>query len=132
MTFPGYSSLLGAEQLKDVETPEDYRRWHAHVVEDRLGEVWDSDVMVTARVNHGRWVADCFWCSTGMLIRPDWGIACCGECGAFYRRGMVTCPNDAEDIEAVLCRRVKRENQNWAQPETVADLRRESLTRGVA
>lgn len=138
--FPGYRQLLGPEQLTigpylRVRTPDDYLRWQVVVVGLRNGEVWDSPAPAgPAYVNEGRWVATCHWCQKGMLTRPDWGIACCGECGARYRRGQVAFPVDHAAIVRALLRRPMRETQHWGVPpqaphlhwQTASELEREN------
>lgn len=44
---------------------------------------WDSGETVTARVNYGRWVADCpaQGCAGAELAHPQRGLLC-GSCGA--------------------------------------------------
>ncbi|KKK99644.1 hypothetical protein LCGC14_2630680, partial [marine sediment metagenome] len=88
-SFAGYRFLLGPEQLllspgRRVSSPAEYLGWHVSVITNRGGDPWDSPEPTKARVNHGRWIADCVWCGTGMLTRPEWGVAYCGECGARY------------------------------------------------
>ena len=129
--FPGYVRLQGPEQLAigqylSVRSPGDYHRWHVIVVTLRQGQPWDSQMPTVAYVNYGKWVADCYWCKKGMLTRPDWGIACCGECGARYAAGMVQFPSDAAVIERLLLVRPNRDNQHWDNKQTAADLEREN------
>jgi len=131
--FVGYRSLLGPEQLliapgQRVSTPAEYRGWQTLVVTQRAGKPWESPEPTVAYVNHGRWVATCCGCKNGMLTRPDWGVAFCGECGASYGRGKVEFPADAAAIEAVLCRRVRRDQQHWDARQSVRDLERENET----
>lgn len=123
--FGGYRFLLGPEQLsfypgRRVSSPAEYLGWHTSVVIDRGGRPWDSPESTKAYVNHGRWVANCVWCGTGMLTRPSWGIAFCGECGARYRD--IQFPAQYRDIETVLLQRVRRDQQNWDDRQTLADL----------
>lgn len=125
--FMGYRFLLGPEQLmfdpgRRVSSPEEYLGWHVSNVTLRGGDPWDSPESTKAYVNHGRWIADCFWCGTGMLTRPAWGVAYCGECGARYRRGEVKFPEDHKAIEAILLRRVRREQQNWDDRQSAEEL----------
>lgn len=129
--FKGYRFLLGPEQLsfypgRRVSSPEEYLGWHATAVTSRGGDPWDSPTPTKARVNHGRWIADCVWCGTGMLTRPEWGVAYCGECGARYRVGRVIFPADVRGLERALLVRVRRDQQNWDDRQTIDDLELEN------
>lgn len=144
MKFPGYLALLGPETLveistgeggtplrREVRTVDDYRAFQERAVTRRHGQVWESDQPVFALVNQGRWVASCHWCRNGMLTRPDWGVAFCGECGARYEEGKVVFPQDHTAIAKILCRRPERATQNWTTDQTSEDLARENHERGV-
>lgn len=134
--FPGYTRLIGPEQLTigdffQVRTPGDYRTWQTVVVLTRNGVPWDSPMPAgPAHVNDGRWLATCHWCQKGMLTRPDWGVANCGECGARYQGAQVRFPENAAAIERVLCLRPRRDTQHWGNPtrpmQTIEDLEREN------
>ena len=129
--FHGYRFLLGPEQLLlsrgvQVSTPEEYRAWHAGHVTSRDADPWDSPEAVVAYVNHGRWVADCRWCKTGMLTRADWGVAYCGECGERYNPGSVNYPEDFKAAERILLARVRRDQQNWNSTQSLAALAAEN------
>lgn len=127
MKFAGYKFIQGPEQLsftpgKQVQTPEEYQIWQTNIVLLRGGNPWDSEGAVEAHINHGRWMANCRWCETGMYTRPDWGVAYCAECGARYNKGMVRFGEDADKIAEVLCLRLKREQQNWDSSQSLAEL----------
>ena len=129
--FHGYRFLLGPEQLmfypgRSVSSPAEYLGWHVSVITSRGGDAWDSSEATKARVNHGRWIADCFWCGTGMLTRPEWGVAYCGECGARYHKEQVAFPADHKAIEKILLRRVRRDQQNWDERQSVGELANEN------
>ncbi len=134
--FAGYRFLLGPEQLlfepgRRVSSPAEYLAWHTSVVTGRGGDPWDSPKGAEARVNWGRWVANCAWCGTGMLTRPDWGIACCGECGARYSPDRVRFPERYDTIEKILLRRVRRDQQNWDKRQSVEELEQENQSSEV-
>ena len=134
--FAPYRFILGPEQLsasagRPVSTPEDYLGWHTTIVTSRGGTPWDSPEPTRARVNHGRWLADCFWCKGGILTRPEWGVAYCGECGARYRKGQVVFPTNHAAISRALSRRVRRDQQNWDDRQTVEDLEAENRKQEV-
>ena len=82
MKFPGYKNLRGPEILvlqepgkviRAVASIDDYKLSHRMHIAESNSRVWLSAEKTTARVNHGRWVADCVWCKQVMITRPDWG-----------------------------------------------------------
>lgn len=96
-----------------------------------------------ARVNHGRWIADCPFCPGAEQIWPQGirraedvafpfgianGILHCGTTGS-------TCPVDFPDerfdITRVLARRPDERTRNWFPGESVADLVAENIGHGV-
>ena len=130
MSFPGYTRLIGPESLSlgeylSVRTPDDYRRWHLLRVTLANAQPWTSPEKVTAYVNYGRWMVNCFWCKKGVLTRPDWGIAFCATCGAQYEQGMVIFPTDS-NIERALLKRPDPDTQHWDDKQTAEDLLREN------
>lgn len=132
MSFPGHMRLLGpSDLLENVYSPGTFFSWHHNVVVRRAGTPWDSEKPCVARVNHGRWVATCPWCDAKMLTSLEWGVAYCAECGARYGAGMVEFPDEASEIERLLCRRAKRETQNWKPGETIEDLIADNVEHGV-
>jgi len=131
--FAGYRFLLGPEQLfidltrrRRVTSPSEYFAWQKQGLLNRGAEPWDSHEPTFVRVNHGRWIADCVWCGTGMLTRPDWRMALCGECGARYQGQRVSFPKQHAEIEAILLRRVRRDQQNWDSTQDVRELEEEN------
>lgn len=136
--FPGYTRIIGPESLEiprvlRVRTPADYRTWQMIIVTARGGRVWITGVRVPAYINAGRWTADCHWCAKGMFTRPDWALACCGECGALYEPGTIVFPDQADAAVQILLRRPNRDSQNWRNPnlnrplQTIEDLARENI-----
>lgn len=129
-----HERIIGPEQLqyvpghpgRRVSTPDEYLGWHSAVVLAREGVPWDTDRKVTARVNHGKWIADCAWCKAGMLTRPEWGVAYCVECGARYGKALVIFPKFPKDVEAPLLERVMRRQQNWDNRQGPAELKEEN------
>ena len=129
--FPGYTQLVGPETFwLDDKTPvrcaRDYELWHLMLVVTNKKRVWQSGLPCTAYINHGRCVADCVWCKKGMLTRPDWGIACCAQCGAKY--DTVIFPSDEEwaQVLSAIFVRPNPDTQNWDNKQTAADLLREN------
>lgn len=132
--FPGHGMLIGPETFSLgvvdgrqllLKNAGDYRLWHALVVNSRKGTTWRSTRSTLVYVNYGRWVADCCWCKKGMLTRPDWAIACCSECGAYYDKELLTFPQNPRIVEALLAR-PDRDTQNWDHLQTAEDLIREN------
>ena len=62
-----------------------------------------------------------------MLTRPDWGVAYCGGCGARYHEKHVIFRRRARQFERPLLVRVRRDQQNWTDAQTVEDLEAENL-----
>ena len=129
--FSPYRFLLGPEQLsfypgRRVSSPVEYLGWQVSMITQRGGDPWDSPEPTRARVNHGRWIVDCVWCNSGILTRPQWGVAYCGECGARYHIEQVEFPPQYKAIEKILLRRVRRDQQNWDHTQTVGDLASEN------
>ena len=133
--FPGHGMLLGPEQFTlgtgptgnpiPLRSRADYLLWHRIIVTQRQGQVWRSPEAVKVFVNFGKWVAKCYWCHEGMLTRPDWNLACCTECGAFYEDDKLIFPSDRRIVEALLAR-PSRANQHWDDQQTADDLLREN------
>ena len=75
---------------------------------------------MNARVNHGRWVAECStpYCTEAHTVAPGDAFTC-GNCG---RQSVVSFPNNKPLIDAALSRRVVPETRNWEPGETVNDL----------
>lgn len=93
-------------------------------------------VRALARVDHGRWLADCPFdgCRSAQLVSPNDPRFFCPEClnaqvaGAFVA---VEWPAEPEKVEALLARRPSPANRNWIPTETLADLRAENAANGV-
>lgn len=93
--------------------------------------------MVSAYVNHGRWLVDCPGCNTGWCVRPETpsllldargrGFTEC-KCG---RGVVVQFPNEMPAIDEVLGLREQPVHRNWRPGETVIDLRIENAAHGV-
>lgn len=128
-----YLKIEGAEALGalvPLKSKAEFLGWHAAQIQARgIARVWHPYATVHARVDHGRWCADCPECGHGMFTHRDWRIACCGECGAVYEH--VTFPSQVDEIEFLLLQRPRRENHNWSPGETVATLLSENLAHGV-
>ena|SRR5687767_8540210 len=133
--FPGHGMLLGPEMYtlgSDIrgnpiflQTRDDYFLWLSMHVARRKGQAWKSTAAAKVYVNFGKWVADCHWCKKGMLTRPDWQLACCSECGAYYEGEQLIFPSDPLVIQALLAR-PDRDTQHWDDLQTADDLIREN------
>lgn len=88
----------------------------------------DDAATVVARIDHGRWIADCA-CGSGVALRRTWTTARCFGCGAVYRS--VQWPAAADRIEAALVKRSALATRNWWPTERVADLEAENAARGI-
>ncbi len=87
---------------------------------------------VVARVDHGRWLADCPrqpLCPGAERVRFNISFVC-GLCklGPLW----VVFPPDREEIEVELIKRPMAANRNWRPGETLAGLQRENAQHGVA
>lgn len=89
---------------------------------------------VLAYVNHGRWVADCPFCSGAMLVSPRdplfWCVYCRMEANNDWPMACVF-PLNRADIEQTLLMRPALRNRNWFPEETVDRLVRENLDHQV-
>lgn len=75
---------------------------------------------VAARVNHGRWLADCPYCHGAELVRVGEPFFCL-SCGMKENGGHVMAVRFPDDAEAIECALKSRplENQNWEPSETI-------------
>lgn len=77
---------------------------------------------VIARVDWGRWVADCP-CRAGVAVHPEWATTGCLECGRILN---VTVPSEFRDIEDALLERSEDSQRHWDPSKTVETLRAET------
>jgi hypothetical protein len=116
--------LNGPEQMLRIRTP---MRLEQRVtrVRTRLDVKYDDGVYM-ARVEHGRWIADCP-CGAGVAVHPEWVNTGCLECGRWWP---VAIPDAWRDIEDVLMARPKQIQRGWIG-ETVRQLEDENERHGV-
>ena len=91
-----------------------------------------SPVLV-AIVNHGRWVVPCPTCAGAEYARES-GLFMCENCwNSGSRRAwlLAVFPEDREEIEAALIKRLSPQNRNWTPAETLNDLNQENTERGL-
>ena len=85
---------------------------------------------VDARINHGRWIADCPFCSGAEMVTPTDPRFFCMSCDNREVGGKwlgVRFPKEANEIEEILGQRVHSDERNWTPAETVKDLRAEDV-----
>lgn len=95
-------------------------------------------VKAVARVNSGRWIADCPTpgCGGAEYVDMDNPVFFCCECRnapSGHQPIAVTVPDatSRSGIETALLKRPAPMTRNWRQPETVADLVDENAQMGV-
>lgn len=68
-----------------------------------------------ARVNHGRWIADCprRYCANAVKLQPRQGTFHCAGEGGCQMVAPVEWPSDADEIWAVLLQRPVPSTRNW-------------------
>ena len=68
-----------------------------------------------ARVNHGRWIADCprRYCANAMKLEPRQPAFHCGGEGGCHMVTTVEWPHDADDIWQALLERPVPATRNW-------------------
>lgn len=95
----------------------------------RRGQL-DANAKTQARIEAGKWIADCPFCRSAQVVSPlDPRFLCAGldGCangavgGAFASVEFPT-EGTCEQIETVLLERPQRVNRNWRRPETVDTL----------
>lgn len=72
-----------------------------------------------ARVNHGRWIADCPrpYCASAMRLTPAQTSFHCGGEGGCQLMAEVEWPKDADGIWAALVERPVPGTRNWYPPD---------------
>lgn len=94
----------------------------------------DNNTTAIAEINHGKWLANCPFCTGAELVQKDdprfFCLSCCNE-AAGGKWIKVKFPADCDQIEQELEKRTAVKNQNWIPPETVAQLRKENQKNGV-
>ena len=84
-----------------------------------------------ARIDFGRWVADCA-CGGGVALNPTWTEAYCFGCGAVLTN--IQYPLNRAEIEATVERRPHERHRFWLpeKGETLDTLRFENMVIGVS
>lgn len=98
----------------------------------------DLSVTAYARVNHGRWIADCPFdgCRGAEYVDVDEPVFFCCECrNAPVQhhpvRVEIPAAKHRREIETVLLARPVASTRHWWPRESVADLKRENRDHGV-
>ena len=95
---------------------------------------------VSARINEGRWLADCpAGCGGALIVTMQPALFICVECGSTENGGnwyTVRLPPNKVAIEAVLLLRPASRpdhatTRNWIPGETVAQLKQENRDQGL-
>jgi hypothetical protein len=126
-------NVLGIDAMQSVRNPHELRAKHQGMLARQRSRGIDAhEHIVTthlfARIEHGRWIADCA-CGSGVNVQPGWPEARCLGCGAVYSD--VVFPLNRAAIEAVLVKRPGLANRNWWPSESLEDLERENDAHGV-
>ena len=137
--FPTHVILGPRHVHPGVNTPADYRRAHVNALEQGRRQYpnldWPSPWRSVARtrviVAGGAWQVPCATsdCVNFPAYDPEWGIACCWECGAVYE---LAPPEEWREAERVLVNRPARALRNWNWPalETIEMLRAQNREQG--
>lgn len=86
-----------------------------------------------ARVDLGRWIADCPWCKSAQFASREDHRFFCTECGNAPVHGAwitVLWPDEWEEIEQILGQRLNVGNQWWSPGETLDKLEEENRVQG--
>lgn len=85
---------------------------------------------VAARVECGRWLAECPLCHEYIDVDPAEPVWTCVTCGGMQLRARwsrVIFPQDRTEIESILLERKLIRTRNWRPGESADDLRAENL-----
>ena len=90
---------------------------------------------IPARINHGRWIADCPYCTGAEMVDPNDPVFYClnYECTRPHNTSPlpVQFPAGRVGLENALLRRPEMKNRNWFPNETIADLLAENAANGI-
>jgi hypothetical protein len=86
----------------------------------------DPNTVIFARINDGRWIADCPWCPSAIVADPDDPRFFCVHCttGAHWVR--IIFPDELKEIEAILNARSHVKHRSWQPGESIHFLKAES------
>lgn len=106
-------------------TREQFTAKHDAMMREAGRESWRAPGRITARVNHGRWVADCPYCRRAMAPSRVWQVGCCFACGARFEGDAVVFPPNADAIEQALLLRLEQQ-RNWEPGKTLNEILKEN------
>ena len=87
-----------------------------------------SEVAVAARIDAGRWLADCpVGCGGAEMVSAADPVFLCVSCGSDDKWWPVTFPADRAAIEAEITKRTNVNGWAWTPGETLAQLREETI-----
>ncbi|MFB6512122.1 hypothetical protein ACFCW4_02525 [Streptomyces virginiae] len=111
---------LASDAWDHVPPAERVWRWYEHQAQRRLtvpsGMLLGKQVF--ARINHGRWVADCT-CGSAQIVTPADPRFACPECG--YGWVQVVFPKDPAAAEKAVTELVPAERNWWQAADTSWD-----------
>lgn len=94
-----------------------------------------NKMVALAEINHGRFIANCPFCSGAEKVYPDDPIFFCAHClmqkvEGQYIKVIFPDAKRMAQIEEILSKRMPQ-NQNWHPGESLAQLKRENKLMGV-
>ncbi|MCX5584288.1 hypothetical protein [Streptomyces erythrochromogenes] len=94
-------------------------RWYEQQMQRRVAPPAGMllGVSIYARINHGRWVADCP-CGSAQVVTPDDARFACPECG--YGWAQLTFPAQPAAAEAAVADRAPHERNWWHEQDRAA------------
>jgi hypothetical protein len=99
-----------------------FRRMHPGRVIEAV-----SEVPVAARIDAGRWLADCpMGCGGAEMVSAADPVFLCVSCGSGDKWWPVSFPTNRKAIETELVKRVDVHGWSWTPGETLAELRAET------
>lgn len=106
----------------------------ANTIKGRRGAVAfpvgeDNKKKTKAKVNQGRWIAECPFCNGAELVRPDdpkFYCLSCGNAEIGNKWIAVEFPGDHDKITKELEKRPKEQVANWVPGEKLEDLEKET------
>jgi hypothetical protein len=92
----------------------------------------DQGSTAHARLNWGRWIADCAspWCTSALQLDPGMTAMRCWDCG--WETTHIAWPDDPDAIAWVLALRPDEKNRNYEPGETLDVLVAENVAHGIA
>jgi len=125
--------ILGRRRRRPFKSFSEFYRHYARRSLSVSPEDLYPDTILAPRVNHGRWIIDCPFCSGADFYWQSSPFFFCTSCGNNYTDKVipVKVTKNKEKIEAILMRRPNEVNRNWELGETIKQLEWENKDRGV-